>query len=156
LMGDGVIVEFASPVHAVSGAIALQRQFESANEGLPEDGRILLRAGINLGDVAVERGDLFGEGVIVAVRLQSMAEPGTIFISSAVHDHVAGKLPVEFDDLGPCEVKNSSKPVWTFRVRPQNGEAARRAQHRERCCRSPFFRSRTLAAMPARNNSPMA
>ena len=126
-MGDGVIAEFASPVSALTCTIALQAQFAAANEGLPEEDRILLRAGINLGDVAVEGDDLFGEGVIVAVRLQALAEPGTILISSTVHDHVAGKLPVEFDDLGLREIKNSSKPVRAFRVRIESGELAERA-----------------------------
>jgi TolB-like protein len=125
LMGDGVIVEFASPVNAVACAVALQRQFEAANAGLPEERRILLRAGITLGDVAVEGGDLFGEGVIVAVRLQSMAEPGRICLSSSVHEQVAGKLPVAFDDLGLCEVKNSTKAIRAFRVRGEGGEPAR-------------------------------
>jgi adenylate cyclase len=123
LMGDGVIVEFASPVNAVACAVALHGQFEAANVGLPEDRRILLRAGITLGDVAVEGGDLFGEGVIVAVRLQSMAEPGTICLSSSVHEQVAGKVPVAFDDLGLCEIKNSTKAIRAFRVRAERGEA---------------------------------
>jgi adenylate cyclase len=122
LMGDGVIVEFASPVNAVACAVELQRQFEAANAGLAEDRRILLRAGITLGDVAVEGGDLFGEGVIVAVRLQSMAEPGTICLSSSMHEQVAGKLPQAFDDLGLCEIKNSTKPIRAFRVRAEGGE----------------------------------
>jgi adenylate cyclase len=124
LMGDGVIVEFASPVNALVCAVELHRQFDTANMSLPEDRRILLRAGITLSDVVVEGGDLFGEGVIVAVRLQSMAEPGTICLSSSVHEQVAGKLALAFDDLGLCEVKNSSKPVRAFRVRAESGEAA--------------------------------
>jgi adenylate cyclase len=124
LMGDGVIVEFASPVNALVCAVELHRQFDTANMSLPEDRRILLRAGITLSDVVVEGGDLFGEGVIVAVRLQSMAEPGTICLSSSVHEQVAGKLALAFDDLGLCEVKNSSKPVRAFRVRAESGDAA--------------------------------
>src|SRR5688572_4226196 len=124
LMGDGVIVEFASPVNALVCAVELHRQFDTANMSLPEDRRILLRAGITLSDVVVEGGDLFGEGVIVAVRLQSMSEPGTICLSSSVHEQVAGKVALAFDDLGLCEVKNSSKPVRAFRVRAESGDAA--------------------------------
>ncbi len=121
VMGDGVLVEFASAVNAVACAVELQKQFAAANEGVAEDRRIVLRIGVNLGDVVVEAGDLYGDGVIIAVRLEAMAEPGGINISGGVHDQVAGKLEVTFDDLGPCEVKNSSKPVRVFRVKVDGG-----------------------------------
>ena len=117
VMGDGVLVEFASAVNAVSCAVELQKQFAVANEGVAEDRRIVLRIGVNLGDVVVEAGDLYGDGVIIAVRLQTMAEPAGTCISGSVHEQVSGKLEVTFDDLGPCEVKNSSKPVRVFRLR---------------------------------------
>src|SRR5262245_8237989 len=81
VMGDGVLVEFASAVNAVGCAAELQKQMAAANDGLPEDRRILLRVGINLGDVVVEGGDLYGDGIIIAVRLQAMAEPGGICLS---------------------------------------------------------------------------
>ena len=118
LMGDGVLAEFASAVNAVACAVELQKQFSAANEGTADDRRIVLRIGINLGDVVVEGGDLYGDGVIIATRLETMAEPGAICISGSVHEQVAGKFAATFDDLGPCEVKNSSKPVRVYRVSP--------------------------------------
>ncbi len=117
LMGDGVLVEFGSAVNAVTCAVELQKQFTTANEGVAEDRRIVLRIGVNLGDVVVEGGDLYGDGVIIAVRLETMAEPGGINIAGSVYEQVAGKLEAAFDDLGLCEIKNSSKPVRVFRLR---------------------------------------
>ncbi len=117
VMGDGVLVEFASAVNAVACAVELQTQFAAANDGVAEDRRIVLRVGVNLGDVVVEGSDLYGEGVIIAVRLETMAEPGGINISGSVHEQVSGKLVAAFDDLGLCEVKNSSRPVRVFRLR---------------------------------------
>jgi adenylate cyclase len=118
VMGDGVLVEFASAVNAVGCAVELQKRMAAANDGLPDDRRILLRVGINLGDVVVEGGDLYGDGIIIAVRLQAMAEPGGICLSGSVHEQVAKKLALEFDDLGPREVKNVGKPVRVFRAAP--------------------------------------
>jgi TolB-like protein/class 3 adenylate cyclase/cytochrome c-type biogenesis protein CcmH/NrfG len=116
LMGDGVLVEFGSAVNAVTCAVELQKQFAAANEGVADDRRIVLRVGVNLGDVVVEGGDLYGDGVIIAVRLETMAEPGGICISGSVHEQVAGKLDAAYDDLGLCELKNSSKPVRAYRL----------------------------------------
>ena len=116
VMGDGVLVEFGSAVNAVACAVELQKQFAAANASLAEDRRIVLRVGVNLGDVVVEGGDLYGDGVIIAVRLQAMAEPGGICVSGSVHEQVAGKLDAAFDDLGQREVKNSSKPVRVYRL----------------------------------------
>jgi adenylate cyclase len=117
VMGDGVLVEFGSAVNAVACAVQLQKRMAAASEGLPADRRIVLRIGINLGDVVVEGGDLYGDGVVIGVRLQAMAEPGGICVSGAVHDQVGNKLPLAFEDLGPSEVKNIARPVQVFRVR---------------------------------------
>jgi adenylate cyclase len=126
VMGDGVLVEFASAVNAVACAVELQEKVSAANDGLADDQRIILRIGINLGDVVVEGGDLYGDGVIIAVRLQAMAEPGGICISGSVYEQVGNKMPFAFEDLGPCEVKNIAAPVRTFRVRADHsGEAVR-------------------------------
>jgi len=122
IMGDGVLVEFGSAVNAVACAVRLQKRMAEANEGVAGDRHIDLRIGINLGDVVVEGGDLYGDGVVVAVRLQAMADPGGICLSGSVHEQVATKLPIAFDDLGPCEVKNIARPVRVFRLtreRPQ-------------------------------------
>ena len=117
LMGDGVLVEFGSAVDAVQCAIILQEQMAQANEGLPEAGRIFLRIGINLGDVIIEEGDLFGDGVNVAARLESLAEPGGICLSGSVYDQVKRKLPVDFAALGPQMLKNIAEPVHVYRIR---------------------------------------
>jgi TolB-like protein/Tfp pilus assembly protein PilF len=116
VMGDGVLVEFVSAVDAVACAVELQKRMAAANDGVAEDRRILLRVGINLGDVVVEGSDLYGDGVIVAVRLQAMAEPGGVCLAGSVQEQVGNKLPLTFEDLGPCEVKNIAKPVSVFRV----------------------------------------
>src|SRR4029453_15110252 len=88
LMGDGVFVEFASAVNAVTCAVALQKQMASANVGLPDDRHIVLRIGINLGDMMVEGTDLYGDGVNIATRLEGVAEPGGILISGTTYDHI--------------------------------------------------------------------
>jgi len=116
-MGDGVLVEFASAVNAVACAAELQQKMVVANEGLPQDRLIILRIGINLGDVVVEDGDLFGEGVIIAVRLQETAAPGSIYLSASVHQQIENRLPLGFEDLGLREVKNAAKPVRVFKVK---------------------------------------
>src|SRR6185312_7651026 len=124
LMGDGVLVEFGSAVIAVQCAVDLQRRMDEANAGLAEDRRILLRIGINLGDVIVEGGDLYGEGVNIAARLQAMAVPGGVYLSQTVVNHVRNKVEVQFEDLGERKVKNSDRPVHVYRVAAMAGELA--------------------------------
>jgi TolB-like protein len=116
VMGNGALIEFGSAVNAVACAIELQKRMTAANDGLNEGRRIVLRIGINVGDVVIEGGDLYGDGVVIAVRLQAMAAPGGISVSRAVHDQVRNKLPIAFEDLGPCEVKNIAKAVEVYRV----------------------------------------
>ena len=117
-MGDGVLVEFSSAVNAVAGALELQKRTEEANEPLPAARRIVLRIGINLGDVIGEGGDIFGEGVNIAARLEALAEPGGTCISAKVHEEVNGKLACAFEDMGEQAVKNISRPVRAYRLRP--------------------------------------
>jgi adenylate cyclase len=127
LMGDGVLVEFASAVNAAQCAVELQRGFAEANASSTDDKAILLRIGVNLGDVVVEGGDLFGDGVIIAVRLQTLADPGGICISAGVYDQIEKKLALSYEDLGSREVKNMAKPVHVFRIagkQPASGPAA--------------------------------
>src|SRR5215831_16850946 len=96
LMGDGALIEFVSAVEAVQCAVDLQQEMAAANDGLPEDRQVLLRIGINLGDVMVEGSDLYGDGVNIAARLESLADPGGVFISRTVVNHVRGKVKLEF------------------------------------------------------------
>ncbi|MCA2407362.1 adenylate/guanylate cyclase domain-containing protein [Rhizobium leguminosarum] len=116
VMGDGVLLEFASAVNALSAAIELQRKMADANTALPEARRIVLRIGINLGDVVIEGGDLYGDGVNIAARLQSLAESGAIYVSAGIRDQVNRKVAVGFDDLGVKSLKNIAEPVHVYRV----------------------------------------
>ena len=116
IAGDGVLVEFASPVNALQCAVDLQEGMAAANNGAPDDRHIILRIGINLGDVMVEGSDLYGDGVNVAARLEAIAQPGGILVSAAAHDHVKNRMKVGFDDLGPQTLKNIAEPVRTYRV----------------------------------------
>ena len=124
LMGDGVLVEFGSAVNAVKCAVDLQRQMEEANASLAEDRHILLRIGINLGDVIVEGGDLYGEGVNIAARLEAMAAPGGVYLSQTVVNHVRNKVEIQFEDLGERKVKNLDRPVRVYRVAGMAGGPA--------------------------------
>jgi TolB-like protein/class 3 adenylate cyclase/Tfp pilus assembly protein PilF len=116
-MGDGVLVEFASVVNAVACAIELQDRMADANKGVPEDRRIVWRIGINLGDVIVDQGDLYGDGVNLAARLQAIAAPGEICVSGIVYDQVKRKLDLGVDEMGPQVIKNVAEPIPAFRVR---------------------------------------
>ena len=112
--GDGLLVEFSSAVEAVACAISVQRGIAVRNEGVAEDKRVIFRIGVNVGDIISEAGDIFGDGVNVAARLESLCEPGGLCISRAVRDQVRDKLPVAFDDLGEQQVKNIARPVRAF------------------------------------------
>lgn len=114
--GDGVMVEFASAVNALQCAIDVQHAMAAANAALPEKLRIALRIGVNLGDVMVEGSDLYGDGVNIAARLETTAEPGGILISGTIYDHVRNKIEVGFEDLGAQTVKNIALPVRIYRV----------------------------------------
>jgi adenylate cyclase len=116
LMGDGALIEFASAVNAVECAVQLQHAMETANGGLPPERRIVLRIGINLGDVVVEGSDLYGDGVNIAARLEALAEPASVFVSETVFNHVRGKVSLGFADLGEQTLKNIAEPVRVYRV----------------------------------------
>jgi len=121
--GDGVLVEFASVVDAVRCAVAVQQAMLERNTEVVADNRIELRIGINLGDVIVEGDDLYGDGVNIAARIEALAEPGGVFVSNTVHDHVRDRLPLAFEDLGEQQVKNIARPVRVYRVRDVGGAA---------------------------------
>jgi len=112
--GDGVLLEFPSVVDAVECAIAVQAVMDRRNEGVPVDRRMLFRIGINLGDILIEGDDILGDGVNIAARLEGMAEPGGICISSSAYDQVRGKVAVEFADLGEQRLKNIDRPVRVY------------------------------------------
>jgi len=115
--GDGVLLEFPSVVDAVECAVAVQAVMAERNEGVPADRRMLFRIGINLGDILIEGDDILGDGVNVAARLEGVAEPGGICISSSAYEQVRGKVTVEFADLGEQRLKNIERPVRLYAVR---------------------------------------
>jgi adenylate cyclase len=115
-MGDGFLVEFGSAVNAVEAALALQGRMAEANEPVPEARRVVLRIGINLGDLIIEGADIYGDGVNIAARLEPLAEPGGICVSAKVHDEVHGKLACSFQDMGEQAVKNIARPIRAYRV----------------------------------------
>ncbi len=114
--GDGLLLEFPSVVDAVRCAVDVQRGMAERNAGGPPDKRIDFRIGINVGDIIIDGDDIFGDGVNVAARLQTLAEPGGICVSRVVRDQVLDKLSFAFEDLGPQEVKNIARPVEVYRV----------------------------------------
>ena len=114
--GDGVLVEFTSAVNAVQCAVELQQGMAAANSGLPQNRCIVLRIGVNLGDVMVEGSDLYGDGVNIAARLEGIAEPGGVLVSGTTFDYVRKKVNAEFDELGTQTLKNIAEPVRVYRV----------------------------------------
>jgi adenylate cyclase len=115
LMGDGLLAEFPSVVEAVQCAVDIQEQIVGRDADLPDEQRIKLRIGVNLGDVIVDGTDLYGDGVNVAARLEGLAEPGGICVSGKAYEEVKRKLPVAFEDLGEREVKNIPEAVRVYR-----------------------------------------
>jgi adenylate cyclase len=116
LMGDGAIVEFGSVVDAVACAVAIQKNVAERQSGIPPEGRIVFRIGVNLGDVVVEGEDLLGDGVNVAARLEQICEPGGVLVSGTAYDHLQGKLDCGFEDRGERRLKNIARPVRVYRV----------------------------------------
>ena len=114
--GDGLLIEFASIVDAVRCAVVMQEGMKDRNANLNESERIRFRVGINVGDVIVDDGDIFGDGVNVAARLEALADPGDICVSATVREHVGEKLPIGFADLGEHSVKNIARPVHVYRI----------------------------------------
>jgi class 3 adenylate cyclase len=117
--GDGLLAEFASVVDAVRCAAEIQRGMAERNSETAEDRRITFHVGVNLGDVIVERDDIYGDGVNVAARLEAIAEPGGICISRVVRDQIRDKLPYPFEDRGEQSVKNIARSVRVFALRPE-------------------------------------
>ena len=113
-IGDGVMVEFGSVLDAVLCAVEIQTGMAERNRDLPEGRRMLLRIGINLGDVVIEAGDIYGGGVNLASRLEGLAKPGGICISAAVYEQIWNKCDLRFDDLGAVDIKHVAEPVRVY------------------------------------------
>lgn len=116
--GDGFLIEFPSAVDALEYAIDAQQVLAKSNDSLPEDRRVRFRMGINLGDVIVDDGGIYGDGVNIAARLEALAEPGKICVSAMVHAGVRGKLDIAFDDRGDQSLKNIAEPVHVYSINP--------------------------------------
>src|SRR3984957_12164079 len=121
--GDGVLVEFPSVVAAVGGAVGIQRGMASRNSRVPADKRIVFRVGINVGDIIIDGDDIFGDGVNIAARLQTLCEPGGLCISRTANDQIRDKLSLAFADLGEQTVKNISRAVGVFGLTAKDIEA---------------------------------
>jgi adenylate cyclase len=131
-MGDGMLVEFPSAVSAVSCALAIQKRMAEEDRQLPEAKQIALRIGINVGDVIDDgAGDIFGEGVNIAARLEGLADSGRIAISGIVHDSLGNRIGESFADAGEHQLKNISRPVHVWRWAPDAGDAVVAARSRQ-------------------------
>jgi adenylate cyclase len=126
--GDGLLVEFASVIDAVRCAVEFNAQWPSATAGIPADRCIAFRVGINVGDIIIDDGDIFGDGVNVAARLEGLAEAGGICVSQVVHDQVRDKLDLAFQDMGEQQVKNIARPVRALRILIKAARNASRAE----------------------------
>ena len=145
-MGDGFLLEFPSAVEAVESAVEIQRRLAEVRR---VDGkRVDLRIGVNVGDIIVEDGDVFGEGVNVAARLEGLAEPGSIYLSSAAYDQVRDKVHFDFEDLGQHSLKNISRPVHVFRLAKTSEITAKRGR-----VTGDFADVRAVAVLPFDNMS---
>ena len=142
--GDGALVEFASAVDAVRCAVEIQRAMADRNAHQPEGRRIEFRIGINVGDIVSDEGDIYGDGVNVAARLEGLAEPSSICVSGRVYEDVQGKLDVSFEDSGEQQLKNIARPVKVFRVRLEKVTTA---------LPSAAFRRPSITVLPFQNMS---
>jgi len=115
--GDGALVEFASAVDATRCAIEIQRAMAERNAAIPEDRRVEFRIGINVGDVIIDEGDIYGDGVNIAARVESLASPGAICLSENTYKQIQGKLALDVSDMGEQQLKNIAQPVRVYGVR---------------------------------------
>jgi len=115
--GDNLLAEFGSVVRAVECAVEIQRNLSSRNTPFPHDKRMEYRIGLNLGDVVIDRGKLYGDGVNIAARIEKLAEPGGIAVSGTVYDEIENKLPLSCEFIGEHAVKNIPKPIRVYRIR---------------------------------------
>jgi TolB-like protein/class 3 adenylate cyclase/tetratricopeptide (TPR) repeat protein len=149
--GDGFLAEFPSAVEAVRAAVQFQTRIKELTTGDADDRRIAFRVGVNIGDVIVEPHDIFGDGVNIAARLESIAEPGGICISSSAFDHVRGKVGVEFADMGERNLKNIDRPVRVYAVvREEHSPATSAGPARPRAYSAPRL---SIVVLPFANVS---
>jgi len=148
-MGDGLLIEFPSAVDAVGLAVEMQADIAGRNAGVPEERRLRFRIGINIGDVIVDGGDIFGDGVNVAARLEEQAEPGGILVSGLVQESVRNRLEVAFEDRGERSLKNIANPVRVFGIAVPTGDVRQGAP----AAADALFRKPAVAVLPFANMS---
>ncbi len=119
--GDAVLAKFNAVMDALSAAVVIQKDLETRNQDLPDKGKVQFRIGVNLGDVIEDRGDIYGDGVNVAARLENLAEPGGICVSESVRTAIGKKLPLDYESLGKQRVKNIEEPVRAYRAQLKPG-----------------------------------
>ena len=152
--GDGMLVEFHSIVDAVLCAAEIQRRMARRNADVAPARWMQFRIGINLGDVIVENDDIFGDGVNIAARLETLAEPGGIYVSGAVRDQIGQRLEdIEFEDLGDQSVKNIARPIRVFRVRFEQATSAPPEQARDGAAATAISKKPSIAVLPLVNMS---
>jgi adenylate cyclase len=149
-----VLAEFASGVEATRCAAALRDKVAQTNQPLPEEERIAIRIGINFGDVIVEEGDIFGDGVNIAARVEALARPGSVYISATVHDQVADEVDFDFEDLGPQDLKNIARPIRVYRMAGEMAELSEELVAAAQAPAEPVFDNRrAIAVLPFTNFS---
>ena len=116
--GDAVLAKFEAVIDAVSSATEIQEQLLTRNANLPDEQKVQFRIGVNLGDVIEDRGDIYGDGVNIAARLESAADPGGVCVSASVFEQIKGKLDFQFEDMGEQEFKNIAEKIRSYRVIP--------------------------------------
>ena len=151
LIGDGTIVEFGSVVDAVNCALAVQRSSASLPDASSRPLAIVLRIGINLGDVIVENNDIYGDGVNIAARLEPLAEPGGVCVSSIVHESVGNRIDVRFQDGGDISVKNIDRPIRVWKWHPEKTDVA--ANRSDTANLAPKVETPSIAVLPFANMS---
>ena len=119
--GDNILAEFGSVIHAVECAVEIQDNLRSKNSALPNYSKMEYRIGVNLGDVVIEKGRLYGDGVNIAARIEKLAEPGSVAISGTVFDQIESRLGLDYEYIGEKKVKNITKPVRVYRLRAGSG-----------------------------------
>jgi class 3 adenylate cyclase len=136
--GDGVLVEFASAVEATRCALEIQRDTAHRNISIPKDHRIEFRIGINIGDVIADDGDIYGDGVNIAARIEPLARPGSVCVSESAYQQIKGRFPFHVTDLGEQQLKNIVQPVRVYIIRPDEEKKSDATARQEiNYCRSP-------------------
>jgi TolB-like protein/class 3 adenylate cyclase len=151
--GDSVLAEFGSAVDAVQCAVDAQTALAEANASLPADHHVNFRIGVHIGDVMMRAGDLFGDGVNIAARLQTLARPGGVCVSGATYDQVRKVLPITFRDLGAQQVKNIQEPIRAYEADAQNETASLGAQIIDTSALPPLPDRPSIAVLPFQNMS---